>query len=321
MNPVIEHLIEVAERDPLPAQHTSSHWLEYGRKVVVERREGKIHLVGAGFPAFSSQSFLLNFLMRLERECYRKVTGALRSHPFVWEETKKLARDVGVGLTRHEWSSAVVLSILMDHFEQASLAPRTFALIGDGDGFLGALILRCFPDQDVTLYSFDLPRPLVFQACMHERASGATTPVLCLSSGGVIGRQAGRQVCLVHPEALEQVSAGIDCAIAVVSMQEMTEYSRAAYFSFLRRRSGPDSRFYVVDRVEKRLRGGELSKFFEYPWMDEDQLFIDESCPYFRHFLDLHMYPNGPRFLGLRIPFINYYDGETWHRLVHLVPT
>ena len=102
------------------------------------------------------------------------------------------------------------------------------------------------------------------------------------------------------------------------SMQEMNEFSIASYFSFLRRRSSPSSRFYCANRLWKQLPGGEIASFNDYPWQEDDEIFFDGPCPYYTHFFARYTLANGPRVLG-RVPFINYCDGIHMHRLVRLV--
>jgi hypothetical protein len=314
VNQVIESLLQIAGEDPLPGAHTSSHWQRYGKGIKIERRGEKLVLSASGFTAQSRANLLGKLLYSAERLSYAKVTSRLKSHRFVWNEAKRLARDLRVDLPRHEWTSATALAVLLDHFGEYNLAPKTVALIGDGDGFLGALILRCLSGTNIRIYTIDLPTVLAFQAHTHETANPWVTMSL-LSATDI-----DRQIIFVHPKDIELIRDRIDCAISFVSMQEMNAFSIASYFTFLRRRSGPRSRFYCVGRLRKEMPGSEIASFFDYPWRADDKVFIDEPPPYLTHFFDQHMYPNGPRLFGVRIPFVNYWDGRAWHRLAHLAP-
>ena len=91
-------------------------------------------------------------------------------------------------------------------------------------------------------------------------------------------------------------------------------------FTWLRRRSHAQSRLYCVNREEKALPGGEVRRFADYPWQPDDEVFLDGPCPYYTHYLSRSMRPRGPTLLGLRVPFINYFDGPMRHRLVRLAP-
>lgn len=64
--------------------------------------------------------------------------------------------------------------------------------------------------------------------------------------------------------------------------------------------------------------GGEVSAFGEYPWRPNDEIFLDELCPYYTHYLAWKTNPEGPRLVGVRMPFTNYFDGVHRHRLVRL---
>jgi hypothetical protein len=316
MNPVITSLLALVESDGLPAAHTSSHWQRYGREIVAQRRGKALMLRAAGFTAQSRASLAGRFLYGAERLSYANVTSRLHSYPLVWSETKRLARDLGTDLTGHERTSATAFAVLADHFRHCRLAPKTMAVIGDGDGFLGALIFRCLAGTGVKMYAIDLPKVLLFQAETHRTANPGVTMSVLLA--GDDGRKA--DLTFVHPKDIERIPDAIDCAINVVSMQEMTVSSIAAYFVFLRRRSTARSRFYCVNRWRKELPGGEVASFADYPWQANDETFIDGPCPYLKYFFDQQRQPDGPRVLGLRIPFVNAYDGLLWHRLVRLAP-
>ena len=60
----------------------------------------------------------------------------------------------------------------------------------------------------------------------------------------------------VLPQAVEDITETIDCAINIASMGEMSDSSIRSYFTFLRRRSAAHSRFYCVNRLRKDLPGG-----------------------------------------------------------------
>ena len=186
-------------------------------------------------------------------------------------------------------------------------------MIGDGNGFLGALIRRAVPGA--RMYCIDLPKGLVFQASTHQAADG----------GAVLARpgdpnQAQADILFVLPQEIGQVTEMIDCAINIASMQEMDRQNIEGYFTWLRQRSHAHSRFYCVNRRDKALPGGEVARLAGYPWQSEDHVFLDGPCPYYTHYLSRVMRPCGPAILGMRMPFINYFDGPMDHRLVRLAP-
>lgn len=313
MDPVVQSLLEVVEKEPYPAPHTSRYWREEGERLALRREGEKLLLGGYGIGATHTPSPIRSLVHAVERISYRRVTRSLRSYASVWRLAEGLAKDLGWGLSFDIWKSAVVLSILVDHGEDGRLRPKTFAVIGDGAGFLSALIRRRFPEARI--YCLDLPKALVFQAQTHRCADG-DIPLMRLGFNGA----RGAVTTLVLPQEAEGISEILDCAINVASMQEMNTQSIASYFTFLRRRSGPSSRFYCVNRFEKELPGGERTRFKTYPWQEEDEIFLDGPCPYYSHFFAPYTVARGPRLLGLRIPFVNGFDGPMFHRLVRLAP-
>ncbi len=315
MNEVVEALLDIVETNALPAADTSSHWQRYGRETIVERQDNGVILRGAGFGVVQTTGLYWRLVHMVERWTYRHTTAGLKSYRSVWRTAITLASDLSFDLTFDIWKQAVALALLTDHWEANNLSPRTFALIGDGYGFLGALIRRRI--RETRIYCIDLPKMLVFQAHTHELADpSAKMSLLRRSESG------GPDVVFALPQDIEIISDPIDCAINMASMQEMKPSSIQAYFAFLRRRSGPESRFYCVNRLRKELPGGEVADFYGYPWREDDEVFIDEPCPYYRYFLSPSTLHKGLWFVRVRIPFanVNYFDGITMHRLAHLAP-
>ncbi len=311
MNTVIETLVDIVAKDPYPAEFTSSYWREYGKSNVVERRNGDLYLEDYGIGTVRGSWLAGHTLHAAERFSYRSVSSAYRSYPAMWNLARELARDLRCSLTFDIWKYTVILSLLNDHWIDHKLFPRTVAVIGDGHGFLGALIRRHL--KSMRLYCIDIPKTLVFQARNHE-AADPQARLAVMSHGG----DDSADVVFVLPQDVLQIRDTIDCAINIASMQEMNALTISHYFSFLRQRSSRQSRFYCVNRVEKTLPGGEVARFSEFPWRKDDEIFIDGLCPYYTHFFAKQTLPRGPKILGVRIPFVNYFDGDTMHRLVRL---
>jgi hypothetical protein len=96
-------------------------------------------------------------------------------------------------------------------------------------------------------------------------------------------------------------------AVNIVSMQEMNPPVIAAYFADLRAVAAKSSLlFYCCNREEKFLPDGTVTRFVDYPWHSDDEVMVDELCPWHREYY---------RF---RPPFYRSYDGPIRHRLVAL---
>lgn len=315
MNPVLESLRSAIETDPLPAAYTSSHWRQHGQDTVVEYGEAALRLEASGFPRWARPGIGGRLLSVAERWSYRRVTARLHTFPTIWSLTKRLLRDLQGGPDFHALKSAYALATLADHWAASQLSPKVFALIGDGDGFFGALLRRYL--AEIRIYCIDLPKILVFQAHTH----GLADPRAAMSLFPAQHRtEKGGEIIFVFPQDIERIPEAIDCAVNIASMQEMNAFTIASYFAFLRRRSTPRSRFYCVNRLRKELVGGEVAHFSRYPWRSDDEVFLDGPCPYYTHFFSSETSPNGPRVFGRRVPSVNHFDGPTVHRLARLAP-
>lgn len=99
----------------------------------------------------------------------------------------------------------------------------------------------------------------------------------------------------------------IDYFINTASMQEMNPPVIAAYFSDMRRVAENRSvYFYCANREKKILPDGTIAEFLRYPWIESDEIIIDELCPW-------HQYCY--TFLP---PAYKNYDGPHRHRLVRI---
>ena len=311
MHPVMESLMEAVERDPYPTGHATLYWQREGERLKVKREGDLVSLRGFGVGTGGAQTFSWKVIHALERLSYREVTERLKSYAEIWSLTRRLARGLSQGLTFDVWKSAVIVATLADHWAQQGLSPRTFAVIGDGDGFLSALVRQFVPQARI--YCIDLPKGLVFQAHLHHRADKKARLTRLRWRG-----EEEAEVVFVLPQEIEQIPDPIDCAVNIASMQEMSAASIASYFKFLRQRSLPESRFYCVNRLEKPLPGVEAARFLEYPWAREDAIFLDGPCPYYTHYVSRLRSPRGVSLLGARVPFLNRFDGPMVHRLAHL---
>ena len=133
-----------------------------------------------------------------------------------------------------------------------------------------------------------------------------------------VGASAESDVDFLKPEDIVSLPAEIDCAVNVASMAEMKAESIHSYFNCLRARSAGHSRFYCVNRATKTHPDGTTISFSAYPWKPADEVFIDGHCPYYSHFWSMNTAPDGPRFAGVRVPFLNAFDGPVLHRLTRL---
>jgi len=98
----------------------------------------------------------------------------------------------------------------------------------------------------------------------------------------------------------------VDMYINIASMQEMNLAVVQQYISYMRTSSRGHSYFYYCNRVEKTLPDGEVVRLADYGWRGDDEVIIDELCPWYQGF---------PKSTP---PFWAFFDGPIRHRLVRL---
>ena len=227
---------------------------------------------------------------------------------------RRLCRRIGIAPTRDFFRQVCSMALLEGAVAAHLHAERPRVLmIGDGLGVLSALFRAVFPQASLCLV--DIGESLLFQSYYCQRAHPD-----CRHSGvGDAMDWANADFAYCPAEHLRRLEGvGFDAAVNIASMQEMTGEAIATYFAFLRRNLNAENLFYCCNRTRKVMSGGEVADFFAYPWRSDDRFLVDEFCPWQRYYLSLRRAPLGPRLLGQRRPFVNFYDGETRHRLAVL---
>lgn len=183
------------------------------------------------------------------------------------------------------------------------------AMIGDGYGVLSALFKSIFPNS--TIVMVDIGRTLLFQAYYCQKAHPESVHELA----GTFTDLDSVDFVYCPAEDLETLERfKFDIGVSIASMQEMNVPTIARYFAFLRKCLEPVNLFYCCSRESKTLVGGEVSEFLKYPWQDGDWFLVDEYYPWQRYFFSRGRAKNGLYLLGVRVPFVNFYDGKHMHR-------
>jgi len=202
---------------------------------------------------------------------------------------------------------ALTAALLLEKVPERLSPGATVAVIGDGFGMLGALLLTLAPG--VRIVSVNLSRTLLVDLVFLARAlpglkfalaTDAASLAMLLSDHNV------RLIALRAEDAQLLAACPLDLAANVVSMQEMDPPVIAGYFKALRQGAGPPVAFYCCNRLEKMLPDGTVVRFQDYPWAGRDEILVDEPCPW-SQFL----------YRG-RLPVYGRDGGPIWHRLALL---
>ena len=186
-------------------------------------------------------------------------------------------------------------------------------MIGDGYGFLSALIKAIFPKASIVLV--DLGKTLLFQSYYCQKVYPGCTHLL----PHMVFEKERVDFVYCPTERLNELERyRFDLAVNIASMQEMNLLTIQRYFDFLRRTLQKKNLFYCCNRESKTLPGGELVVFNKYPWHENDEYLVDEYCPWHDYFFSPARTRLGLRIKGVRVPFVNYYDGKHIHRMARL---
>lgn len=298
---------------------TSSHWVDFGRQTVVELDGGGriTRMRGAGFGKLDLDPGLLKrWLGRLTMASYLATLPERRTIWPMLRRGREVTRRAGLQFNIEAFRQVCSVKLVASSVAREGITAERVLIIGDGYGFCANLLKRLWPLCRLALV--DLGKTLLFQVVSGQRVHPGARHVLLTPPDGADPSADFLYCPAEHLDALSGLT--FDVAVNMMSMQEMNRETIARYFAFLRKRlrSGRHL-FYCCNREVKTLRGGEQTAFLAYPWHPEDRHLIDELCPWWRHHFSTHTSANGPRWLGVRVPLVNYFK-PVRHRLTQLAP-
>jgi len=213
---------------------------------------------------------------------------------------KVVVQRMGLVFSQDAFRQVCTLNLLVRQIQTTS--PDRILIIGDGHGILSALLHTRYPDARIFLV--DLDSVLFFQAYHLHKAFPNAPQALTDEDAG----RHDRAVFNFCPaDRLDTLPQGeLYLAINVASFQEIDPAATARYFTLLRLLN--TRLFYCCNRLEKRLVGGEIIRFMDYPWLPIDEHLIDGPCPWHQWFFGLESSPH-VRLWGCPVPFIHLYDG------------
>lgn len=313
---LLRYLIKTYYEDPpRPDEEAwlSSHWKHYSDsfEVKTDRDGNLISLKGIAFGTAKWSSFLQRSVdqfcvaTQLIEVPHRRDILRLR------KIAAKVCGRMGLDPTGDVFRQVCSLDLMKRHLPMdTSGNRRAFLIIGDGYGVLSALVKELYPNSTIALV--DIGKTLLFQAYYCQLAHPGFKHEL--ASGNIDRENSGFVYCPAENlEYLERFE--FDVAINIASMQEMNTRTIERYFAFLRRNLRPNNLFYCANREFKTLMGGEVNEFFLYPWSPADRHLVDGPCPWHRYYFAKSKSNNGLYLFGVRVPFVNFYDGTIWHRL------
>lgn len=301
---------------PEEREFISSHWKHYSQlfDIQVDPEGNLVSLSGIGFGAcewsglvhrFLDQLCVFSHLVHLPRR--REI---LRLRTIAARVCNRMGLDLTLDVLRQVYSLELLERNLPDDMRHKRMC---VLMIGDGYGILSALFKSVFPNS--TIVMIDIGRTLLFQAYHCQKAYPESVHKLARMVADL--DSVDFVYCPTEDlETLERFKFAI--AVSIASMQEMNTLTIARYFAFLRKCLQPNNLFYCCSRESKTLIGGEVSEFLKYPWQDSDRYLVHGYCPWHHYFFSRGRAKNGFYLLGVRVPFVNFYDGKIMHRLAIL---
>lgn len=301
--------------------NTSSHWKDYSSRFRVEFIDGKpVSLEGCGFGDMQERSVPNKWLARICNFSYFIRDPGRDQKKELLRTGKSLAKEMDAYFSFDCFRQVYSLALILKQTEELKVGknPRIL-IIGDGFGYLSCLIKKTVPGARIIL--IDLGKTLLFQYYYATKIfTGASFIGIESSNEKLTASDVNENDFIFCPAdsfgALEGIE--IDATINIHSMQEMTYESISGYFSLIRKINSPNSFFYCCNRERKELVGGEVIEFDKYPWNAEDKILLDGYCPWCSYFLSTARTKRGAKILGVRVPFINYFDGPVRHRIAVL---
>ncbi len=303
---------EYYQRDITPQALISSYWKDMHKNSKVRLQGDDLYLKGVGFGDMQQASLpylFFSWLTIFAHLCHMRDRWAVISKMF---KAIQLAHRMGLPFTYDSFRQVCSLVLIMKNYQVKLDQPLRIISIGDGFGFLSCLIKQIYPNSK--MYLVDLGKTLLFQSHFAFRAFSSCKHRLINAQSQENEQEGDFNFC--PAELISKIEGkNFDIAINIESMQEMNEATVKCYFDFLRQNLNDRNLFYCCNREEKIMAGGEVSRIADYPWSDQDRFLLDELCPWCSFYLSHHKTLKGLTIFNCRIPFINFMDGPTRHRV------
>jgi hypothetical protein len=283
----------------------SSHWVEYLKGFRYENGEfsGKGLSEGGG----GRRSFKEGLLEYVFQTPFRRQGKQFAEFGQILKCAKQVHKQRNTSLLLGSLRQVLSLSLLQSIIALDQLEGNII-VVGDGFGTMTSLLLSYLTQKKPKIILVNLTQNLLIDAVFIKKSVLYSN--ICLVKDIEAYRSALRDseinvICIQADNAQLISSASIGLLINIASMQEMNPSVIGDYFRFMRSSPNQKTYFYCANRIEKVLPDGVVSSFFGYPWHQNDNIIVDELCPWHQQYYDYK-----------RPPFYCQYDGAHQHRLV-----
>ena len=198
------------------------------------------------------------------------------------------------------------LAVIKDNLDVKGLEGINL-VIGDGYGVMTSLLKLSYSETKIV--TVNLTTPLLMDLVFARKAIPSLRIALPTNQVEMMDALNQNDVDVIAIQADNSkliAEANVGLAVALHSMQEMTNSVIKSYFDLLRGNKNDRTAFYCLNRIYKQLYDGEEIKFFDFPWSLNDTILFDEVCRW-----DNFEYNSRP-------PFWSRNPNQKQHRLVIL---
>jgi len=296
---------------PANATQKSSHWAARTSRFSVEN--GKVN----GIAGFSSRSIRIPFLTYylhafLQFLNFRNFYDAILSKWYGSFDT--VLSKQGRSLDNDAYRHVCTFTFLEKYINFSSI--DTVCVIGDGQAnFVSPLLAR---NTFSKVISVNLPEVLIsdLELILQLDIQESSICVCTKHDDICVALQDQAIKLILVPASFNSIllHQPIDLFVNIASFGEMTQDIIEKYFAIIKS-SSKGAYLYCCNRLEKRLEGGEVSLFENYPWEGYSIMYADDDCPWHQQFYEVYFNKCFP-VVSIRRP----YDGAIKHRLVRYPP-
>jgi hypothetical protein len=276
---------EIANSNNSENQVASSYWVQHLEGYNCEDPLNRFKDGKTNFPGLASYSkvpiprILFEFIVRIVKPRSLKLD---RRSPAL-----KAAREMVKAQKRH-FDFDVMKHIFVFEIFRKFVNPKSLNICVIGDG-LGNFVVPALQLQQEfnKVISINLPEVLLADLSMIEDFGFSESQVCVVGNSTELQFAIGDpeiRLLLVSAQHLELLNdVRIDIFVNIASMQEMNLDVIDKYFSVI---ESAKAYFYCLNRAEKKLPDGTVTRFEDYPWGENlSYLLGPEACPFYEYAL------------------------------------
>ena len=217
--------------------------------------------------------FIFQIPFRFFGFCYNHFVSTDKAARSIAQRQK---RQYDLDLLRH----VLTLVFLRKHLPIENIN-QPICIIGDGYGNMASVILATLPKSRIILVN--LNKSLLVDLICVKKGVPNVNYALARSPEELKKCLSAKQIRVIAIGANDaKILRGVDLGLAIniESMMEMDAPIIQDYFDILR--SGPREKtpFYCCNLEFKKFSGIGASHFLDYPWENNDEILVHETCPW-----------------------------------------